>query len=77
MFTPNIINNVDDITVKRSIALVLMIMSLVYHHHNINRPSVTGGQRKQFDLKKQGTVSLAVEGKKLEIGDLCERQSSH
>ena len=35
------------------------------------------GQWKQFDLETQGTVSLAVEQKKLEIGKYCERLSRH
>ena len=34
-------------------------------------PSVMEGQQKQFDLETQGTVSLTVERKKLEIGNLC------
>ena len=38
--------------------------------------SVTGGQQKQLDLNK-GTVFRGVEWKKLEIGDLCERQSKY
>ena len=39
------------------------------------RPSVTGGQQKRFDLEKQETVSLAIEQQRLQLGDLCERQS--
>ena len=41
------------------------------------RPSVTGGQRKQFDLKKQEVVSLAIEQQRLQLDDLCERQLWH
>ena len=37
----------------------------------------TEGQQKRFDLEVQGAVSLVVEGKKIEIGTLCERQSWH
>ena len=43
----------------------------------VRRPSVTGGHRKRFDPETQGTVSLTAERKKLQIGDLCERQSWH
>ena len=39
------------------------------------RPSVTGGQRKRFDLETQDAVSLAVELQKVEMGSLYERQS--
>ena len=35
------------------------------------------GQRKRFDLKPPAAVSWAVERRKLELGDLCERQSWH
>ena len=37
--------------------------------------SVTGGQRKLFDLEIQEAVYLAIERWKLELGDLCEWQS--
>ena len=40
-------------------------------------PSVTEGQRKRFDLETPAAVSRAVERRKLEVGDLCERQSWH
>ena len=39
--------------------------------------SVTEGQQKQFELETQGTVSLAVERKKLEIGMYCEHLSRY
>ena len=39
--------------------------------------SVTGGQQKRFDLKTQEAVYLAIEHLKVELGDLCERQSWH
>ena len=39
--------------------------------------SIMEGQRKRFDLETQGTVSLAVERKKLEIGMYCECLSRH
>ena len=35
--------------------------------------SVTGGQRKRFDPETQEAVSLAIQCKKLELGDLCEQ----
>ena len=41
------------------------------------RPSVTEGQRKRFDLETPAAVSRAVVRRKLELGDLCERQSWH
>ena len=40
-------------------------------------PSVTGGQQKRFDLRKQEVVPLAVESLKLELGDLRECQPWH
>ena len=40
-------------------------------------PSVMGGQRKRFDLETKEAVSLATERWKLELSDLCERQSWH
>ena len=36
--------------------------------------SVTGGQQKRFDHKKQEAVSLAIEQQRLQLGDLSERQ---
>ena len=39
------------------------------------RPSVAEGQRKRFDLETPAAVSRAVEHRKVELGDLCERQS--
>ena len=41
------------------------------------RLSVTEGQRKRFDLETPAAVSRAVERRKLELGDLYERQSWH
>ena len=41
------------------------------------RPSVTGGQWKQFDLEKQEAIFLAIEQQRLQLGYLCERQSWH
>ena len=40
-------------------------------------PSVTGGQRKQFDPEKQEAISLAIEQQKLELGNLCDRHPWH
>ena len=34
-------------------------------------PSVMEGQQTQFDLETQGTVSLTIKQKKLEIDNLC------
>ena len=39
--------------------------------------SVTEGHWKRFDLEASVAVSLAMERTKLELGDLCERQSWH
>ena len=44
-------------------------------YQNYSCPSVTGGQRKWFDLKKQDAVSPTYEWWKLELGCLCEGQA--
>ena len=52
---------------------------MTLYHHTIKIifvcPSVTGGHRKRFDLEASVAVYLAMERTKLELGDLCERQS--
>ena len=52
---------------------------LCYQHTTIIavRPSVMEGQRKRFDPETPVGVSQAVEGRKLELGDLSEWQSWH
>ena len=41
------------------------------------RVCVMGGQRKQFDPEAEDAVSLAIDQQRLQLGDLCERQSWH
>ena len=54
-----------------------IIIVIILKLHLSVHLSVTGGQRKRFDPETQETVSLVIECKKLELGDLCERQLWH
>ena len=48
-----------------------------YYTTIIVRLSVMEGQWKQFDLETPVAVSRAVERRKLELRDICKRQSWH
>ena len=58
----------------------MIVYATILHHYIkilVVHPSVTGGQRKRFDVEQQETVSLAIEQQRLQLGDLCEWQQEY